>query len=250
MSEPLLLIHGLGADHRVWDPVLPALSERFDVLAIDLPGFGAEPALARGDDPTPERLARFALDAAAARGLERPHLAGNSLGAWVALEAAAAGQARSVTGICPAGLWSRPLLAAGQGTRMATRRLIRLGRPGLLALAGSATGRRALLSSTVSRAAELSPREARHLIDAWLTAPGYAAANLSMRRGRFDHWDSIDVPVTLAWGERDRLVTQPRRPVPARTVTLPGCSHLAMWDDPGLVAETIVDTASLAATPA
>jgi pimeloyl-ACP methyl ester carboxylesterase len=67
-----------------------------------------------------------------------------------------------------------------------------------------------------------------------------------MRRGRFDRWESIDVPVTLAWGERDRLVTPPRRWLPARTVRLPGCSHLAMWDDPVLVAATIARTAAAA----
>ena len=58
--------------------------------------------------------------------------------------------------------------------------------------------------------------------------------------------DGIHVPVTLAWGERDRLVRPPRTPPPGwRTVVLPDCGHLPMWDDPALVARVIRETASV-----
>ena len=36
----LVLLHGLGSSLRVWDPVVASLAEHFDVLAVDLPGFG------------------------------------------------------------------------------------------------------------------------------------------------------------------------------------------------------------------
>ena len=39
-GEPLVLLHGLGLSWRSWKPVIPALAERHDVLALDLPGFG------------------------------------------------------------------------------------------------------------------------------------------------------------------------------------------------------------------
>ncbi len=42
-------------------------------------------------------------------GVERPHVAGNSLGGWVALEMAKADAAASLCLISPAGLWRRPL---------------------------------------------------------------------------------------------------------------------------------------------
>jgi pimeloyl-ACP methyl ester carboxylesterase len=43
--DPLVLLHALGSSARAWDPVLPALAERFDVTALDLAGFGDRPAL-------------------------------------------------------------------------------------------------------------------------------------------------------------------------------------------------------------
>src|SRR5215207_6736099 len=77
-GEPLVLLHPLGADRRVWEPVLPLLGER-DVVAVDLPGFGASPPL--DVTPTPQALAAAVGRFIAALGLERPHVAGNSLGA-------------------------------------------------------------------------------------------------------------------------------------------------------------------------
>ncbi|MBA3300985.1 MAG: hypothetical protein H0T15_03875 [Thermoleophilaceae bacterium] len=51
-----------------------------------------------------------------------------------------------------------------------------------------------------------------------------------------------DVPVTLAWPEHDRLVARPRRVPPGvRSVVMPGCGHLPMWDDPALVARVLLD---------
>ncbi|MGA9356759.1 MAG: alpha/beta fold hydrolase [Mycobacterium sp.] len=44
-------------------------------------------------------------------GLERPHLAGNSMGGFVALELARRGRAQSVSAFSPAGLWSDALRA-------------------------------------------------------------------------------------------------------------------------------------------
>jgi pimeloyl-ACP methyl ester carboxylesterase len=72
------------------------------------------------------------------------------------------------------------------------------------------------------------------------------------RRPRFAGVRGIEVPVTLAWGEKDRLLPAKARltdelPVGARKVTLPGGGHLPMWDDPELVAKTILAGESRAA---
>ncbi len=60
----------------------------------------------------------------------------------------------------------------------------------------------------------------------------------------------MDVPVTLAWGERDRLIKARDPGIPgARTVTLEGCGHVPTWDDPEQVTQVILQTAGvLAAT--
>ena len=107
--EPLLLIHGLGASKSVWDPVLPLLAGEREAIALDLPGFGAAPSLPDGVEPTAAALAMALRDELTARGIERPHVAGNSLGAWVGLELGRIGAARSVTCLSPAGLWRAPI---------------------------------------------------------------------------------------------------------------------------------------------
>jgi len=102
-GEPLLLLHGIGGSWRHWRPVLPALEAERDVVAVDLPGFGASPVLARGAEPTPAALAEAVAGLLDALGWEAPHVAGNSLGGWVALELAKLGRARSVCALSPAG---------------------------------------------------------------------------------------------------------------------------------------------------
>lgn len=44
-SKPLLLIHGLGGSWRSWSPILDDLATEREVIAVDLPGFGATPPL-------------------------------------------------------------------------------------------------------------------------------------------------------------------------------------------------------------
>ena len=39
-GPPLILIHGHGSAATSWFSLLPALAQRFRVLAVDLPGFG------------------------------------------------------------------------------------------------------------------------------------------------------------------------------------------------------------------
>src|SRR5215212_7471670 len=104
-GPPLLLLHGLGGTRIVWDPVIEILAAEREVLAPDMPGFGASDPLS--DPPTAVNLAAAVARFCAEQGIERPHVGGNSLGAWVALEMAKQGAAASVTGLSPAGLWKK-----------------------------------------------------------------------------------------------------------------------------------------------
>ncbi len=47
-GEPLLLLHGIGHHRQAWDPVVDVLATERDVIAVDLPGFGASPRSRRG----------------------------------------------------------------------------------------------------------------------------------------------------------------------------------------------------------
>ncbi len=231
----LVLLHPLGADRRIWDPVLALLTPHRDVLAVDLPGFGASSPL-RGD-ASPRALAAAVAGWVEGLGLERPHVAGNSLGGWVALELGLSGIARSVTAIAPAGLWPEPLTPK-RGT---ARRLARMALPLIDPLVASASGRRLLLAGSVARPEQVPPPAAAHLVRSYASAPGFPAVNDAMRAGCFVGLERIRGPVTLAWPERDRLVAHPRwLPDNTRSRTLAGCGHIPMWDDPDQVARLLL----------
>ena len=42
-GDPVVLLHGIGSELCVWEPVLEPLAAELDVIALDLPGFGASP---------------------------------------------------------------------------------------------------------------------------------------------------------------------------------------------------------------
>ena len=142
-GEPLLLLHGIGSSRRDFAPVAPALGERFEVLALDLPGAGASPHL--DTRPTVGAITDAVERTLDAEGLGTVHVLGNSLGARVALELAVRGRARSVVAIAPSGL-NLPAERAYQAAVLALARVaLRRLRPVLEPLSGSRTGRVALL---------------------------------------------------------------------------------------------------------
>jgi pimeloyl-ACP methyl ester carboxylesterase len=237
-GEPLVLIHPLGAELVVWEPVLERLSRERDVIALDLPGFGASPPLAGDAPPTPRALAGAVAAFLDQLGIRRAHVAGNSLGGWVALELAKTGRTLSVAALCSAGFWSEPLgPRAGRDVRRVGRALL----PLLPLLLRSSGGRRLLLRGAVGHPDRVPPEAAVRLVRSYVTAPGYDGANAEMRAAVFSGVEDIRVPVTLIWAELDRLVRRPTERVEDwRTLVLRGCGHIPTWDDPGQVARALL----------
>jgi pimeloyl-ACP methyl ester carboxylesterase len=241
-GEPLVLIHPLGAERVVWEPVLDRLATERDVIAVDLPGFGASAPLSNGSPPTPQSLAAAVAAFLSELGIERAHVAGNSLGGWVALELAKAGRALSVAGLSTAGLWKRPL---GPRPGRDVRRIGRALLPVLPVLLRTRRGRRLLLRSSVGHPERVPPAAAARLVRSYVTSPGFEGANAAMRAAVFSGVEQISVPVTLAWAELDRLLRRPRETTPGwRTLTLSGCGHIPTWDDPEQVAEVLLRASS------
>jgi pimeloyl-ACP methyl ester carboxylesterase len=84
--ETIVCLHGLGGTKASFLPTVSALADGYRVVAIDLPGFGEsdKPIGAPYDAPWFARSAFAAMDAL---GIERAHIAGNSMGGRVAIEA-------------------------------------------------------------------------------------------------------------------------------------------------------------------
>ena len=86
-GPPLLFVHGLSGAWQNWLENIPHFARTHRVIAVDLPGFGAQPDAALGDldpclRPLPARLLR------AARESGRCSLVGNSMGGFIATEVA------------------------------------------------------------------------------------------------------------------------------------------------------------------
>lgn len=238
-GKPLLLIHGLGATRAIWQPQMELLVAERDVIAIDLPGFGDSEPLAEDQPAGAAALANRVASFCGELGIERPHVAGNSLGGWVALELAKHNRASSLCLISPAGLWRRPLGPRSVNTRGVASKL----KPLLFGLARSEAMRARMLRTVVGRPENVPPEAAVELIRSWIEAPGYESANLAMREGIFEGVERVRVPTAIACGELDRLVAPPkpdRRPPGSRFVVLEGCGHTPNWDDPELVAELLL----------
>lgn len=251
----LVLIHGLASSRRCWDLVVDDLARDFTVYAIDLPGHGeSDPILGQAETPATEMalaVGRFLDD----HGITQAHLAGNSLGGWTALEAAADGRALSVTALCPAGLWEpiRKPLAAIQFNRRAavtTRGAI----PVIMRVPAL---RRALMRTGVERTATVPYEVAVEAAYAQSDARGFDQAHDGALHRRFDRGAAIPAttPVTIAFGDNDRLLPAPRyqlrdlAPAHARWDVLWNCGHAPMWDVPRVTTQLIRETAMAPAVP-
>jgi pimeloyl-ACP methyl ester carboxylesterase len=245
-GPPLLLLHGAGSSRRAWSTVTRRLAQRYDVLAPDLPGFGQSPALL---DTAPDVPA--IADAVASWlqkiGVQRPHIAGNSLGGGVALELWMRRAAQSVTVLSPIGFWSTAeYIYAQQAIKQAYAVANQL-RP-LIPLIIKSTAASALTGLFYAKASLLETDYLVEAIEDMLdSAPTLFEAVDATRRYQVSRYQT-DTPLTIAWGTEDRLLigSQHERArdtiFGARHMLLPGCGHVCMADDPALVIRTINET--------
>ena len=238
-GEPLVLIHGIATDRRIWDMVVPDLAQTRRVVTLDLPGFGgSEPV---GDDFELERVAKRIARGLSGRGLRGPvDLVGHSLGGGVAITLAALHPRliRRLILVAPAGLRPFPapvsrLLASSADRALAARRKA-------ASLTDVAWGRKLLLAMTAANGAEMPPTLARQLIEAsesaQRTAPALAAITTADLRPLLA---STRAPLGAIWGEADRTV--PIRALDellaarpdALTVRLAQAGHVPMVERPG-----------------
>ena len=245
-GDPLVLIHGIGSHWQVWEPVLAALEAEREVIAVDLPGFGGSAPLPAGTEPEPGALALAVAAFLDDLGVGAVHVAGNSLGGWIALELVRIGRARSACALSPAGFWNRWEMAYGKASlRMTRATAVRVGDRAERLYASPAV-RRVAFAQIMAHPERLPAAAAAASTRNLAASPGWEATLDAICRRRFSHGEALPATVTVAWGERDRLLLRrqaerARSEVPrARHVVLRGCGHVPTWDDPDLVARAIL----------
>ena len=247
-GAPLVLLHGIGSSRQAWDPVVPALAGHFDVLAVDLPGFGESRPLPPRTEPGPAALAAAVAGLLDELGITDPHVAGNSLGGWVALELASIRPVASLTLLSPAGLWRGTVPLYSRASLRATRWLSQHAAGALSRLVGYRLGRALVLGQTMGRPFRVSPGYARTAIRAMGACPGFDATMKATVTG-YRPGPPIGAPVTVAFGSRDHLLLRRSRqfgllPPGTQRAALPRCGHVPMADDPAAVAALITASAA------
>ena len=246
-GEPLFLIHGIGSTWRVWKPVLERLQAHCEVLAVDLPGFGYSAPLPAGTTPTIAALSDALERVLDDVGWDRPHLAGNSLGGWLALELARRGRGATAVAISPAGMWTERERNYVRGQLRVLHAVAERIAPYSDAITRSAVGRTFVFGSIASRAWQLDPADAAEALRVFAGAPGWKTTLEAVSEERPRDLGAIDCPVRIVWGTRDTLLL-PRqadrfvREIPnAELVRLPGLGHVPMGDDADAVADSILE---------
>lgn len=260
-GEPVLLLHPFLMSQTVWEVVaqLLATSGRYRVFAPTLAGHHGGPPAGTW------LLSSAALADHVERQLDdlgwpTAHIVGNSLGGWVAFELERRGRARSVTGIAPAGGWTRwspnkfevigkfvsgmPLLGLARLFRQRTLQLPFSRRLATLPLSGSTDG--------------VSERELSAIVDDASHCPAYFQLLLkTLLLPGLQELEHTAAPAHLVLCEKDR-VFPPRRygryftdhlPAGTRVTRLDGVGHVPMFEAPGRVTEVIADFVDECARP-
>lgn len=235
----------------VWEKVAQQLADtgRFEVFAPTMAGHNGGPASGT----------RFLSSAVLADHVERQldelgwetsHIVGNSLGGWVAFELERRGRARSVTGIAPAGGWTRwspvkfeviakfiagaPILAVAH---ILGQRALRLPFSRLLATLP--------ISATPDGVSE---RELSGIIDDAAHCPAYFQLLVkALVLPGLQELEHTAVPSHVVLCEQDRVVPPSRfsrhftdsLPARHRLTVLDGVGHVPMFEAPGRITELI-----------
>ena len=242
----LLLVHGLGASIRSWDPILKPLAEKRTVIAIDLPGHGQSPA--EDDSGTFVGLADSVERYIADQGLAGIDIVGSSLGARIALELARRGGVGAAVALDPGGFWEgweRPFFKATIGASVG---LLKALRPTLPTLCASAVGRTALLAQLSSHPWALDGKMVADELTNFATTPTVPALIRDLADGPGQKGPAAPGTgkIVIGWGRHDRLcfAHQAKRACAAFPSAemhwFEHSAHFPMWDQPAETVEVIL----------
>jgi pimeloyl-ACP methyl ester carboxylesterase len=241
----LLLLHGLGSTKASFFETAAALSRRYRVHALDLPGFGgsSKPATALHGAPYAARAVLGTMDAL---GIARAHIAGNSMGGRVALEVGLTRPERvgGLALLCPAVAF----------VKRDWHWVVRLARPEL-GIVPHSLGRARIERQFWSLFADrdqVDPAVADVVVDEFeriYRSPGARLAFLASARsiyleraygrgGFYERLAGLEPPALFVWSSHDRLIPERfrehvERALPrAEQVVLEGTGHVPQVERP------------------
>jgi pimeloyl-ACP methyl ester carboxylesterase len=251
-GKPLLLIHGLGGSARSWSTIWEPLAARHDVIAVDLPGFGATPPL-QGETSIcslSDALTSF-IDAQGLRGADA---VGSSMGARLVLEfARRGGVLGSVVSLDPGGFWRGWERHAFFSSIWLSIRAVRMLQPLMPAIAENKVARTMLLAQFSRRPWALDPAVVLDEMRSYAHAPAFDELLRQLAYGEEQEGaprGSIAAPLVIGWGRQDR-VCFPRQA--ERSLSLfpdaqlhwfERCGHFPHWDAPHETVQLILNTFS------
>lgn len=247
-APTVILIHGVMHRQHAWDPVVSALSENWRVVTIDLPGHGASAAVSSGPNLLASIVDAVAEEIATLSPNHRPHLVGNSLGGYIALELGSRGVANGVTAISPAGFF-RNKYELDHAMRVFSTLKSAAGLLGSVAprLARTAVGRSLMFGVFASRPWRYSAENME--IDARSLRENTLLDEMPELNFEFSAQRDRNLPITVAWGTRDFVLPAAQRHrvadrfPQARIIPLRGLGHVPMSDNPARITE-IIDTSA------
>jgi pimeloyl-ACP methyl ester carboxylesterase len=250
-GEPVLLLHPFLLSQTVWEDVAQQLADtgRYEVFAPTMAGHNGGPS------PGTWFLSSAVLADHVERqmdelGWKTAHIVGNSLGGWVAFELERRGRARSVTGIAPAGGWTRwsPAKFEVIGKFLLGIPLLvfaYLFGPRVLQLPFS----RPLATYALSASPEgVSERKLSGIIDDVAHCPAYLQLLVkALLLHGLRELALNAVPAHLVVCEKDRVIPAPRfsrhftdhLPEGHRVTKLDGVGHVPMFEAPERITEVI-----------
>ena len=210
LGSPLVCLHGFMDTWRIWELVLPALERRHDVLAPTLPGHAGGPPLEGEVDR--ELLADAVERAMDDAGFGTAHIAGNSLGGFVALQLAARGRAKSVVALAPAGGWAAgdAQLAETLSFQATLYGQVKAAAPHAEAIMASPEGRRRATRHITTNFEHIPPALLAHQMRGVAGCAGaLPMIEYSLREGYDLDAERIACPVRIVWGTEDKLLPWP-----------------------------------------
>ena len=243
---PLVLVHGFMDTARTWELALPALEREHEVLTPTLVGHLGGPPVA--GDLNADVLADGVERAMDEAGLETAHVAGNSLGGYLALKLAERGRARSVVALAPAGGWLDEGWRATLELQARMHEQTKAAAPRADAILATPEGRRRATAYITVRYDHIPVELLKHQL---LGVAACSAVHPLIASARRNGWpldpERVTCPLRIVWGAEDRLLPWPtaaerhRAAFPhADWVVLDGVGHCPQLDVPLETAQLIL----------